>query len=188
MRSPVAPITTAKPSAPTSPGTALPGVRQRVEPDPFEKFVDYVTVRLTEDPHLWAVMLLDELRLLGFTGSYPTLTRQGYLERADWDETEDGPAGQTVTVDQDTGCSFPSYPQPALPLLLSRCCNGRCLKSKIELAQSASQVMGSSEQQRESSGSRCYLRNCARLYFLTSRQRQNGIMTGRASRGNDRTI
>jgi len=53
-----------------------PGVRQRADPDSFEMFVTYVTARLTEDPHLWAVTLLDELRPLGFTGSYPTLTRQ----------------------------------------------------------------------------------------------------------------
>jgi hypothetical protein len=39
-------------------------------------FVEYVTARLTEDPHLWAVTLLDELRPLGFEGSYQTLTRQ----------------------------------------------------------------------------------------------------------------
>ena len=44
--------------------------------DPFDEFVDYVTARLVEDPHLWAQTLLDELRPLGFTGSYPTLTRQ----------------------------------------------------------------------------------------------------------------
>ena len=40
------------------------------------QFVDYVTARLAEDPHLWAVTLLDELHPLGFEGSYPTLTRQ----------------------------------------------------------------------------------------------------------------
>ena len=57
-------------------GDHAPGLRQRAEPDPFDKFVDYVTARLTEDPHLWAVTLLDELVPLGFTGSYPTLTRQ----------------------------------------------------------------------------------------------------------------
>ncbi len=56
-------------------GERQPGVRVQA-PDPFEEFVDYVTARLTEDPHLWAQTLLDELRPLGFTGSYPTLTRQ----------------------------------------------------------------------------------------------------------------
>lgn len=57
-------------------GEHLPGVRRRAGSDPFDTFVNYVTARLVEDPHLWAVTLLDELRPLGFTGSYPTLTRQ----------------------------------------------------------------------------------------------------------------
>ena len=57
-------------------GERAPGVRQPTGPDVFESFVDYVTARLTEDPHLWAATLLDELRPLGFEGSYPTLTRQ----------------------------------------------------------------------------------------------------------------
>ncbi|MFI8593806.1 Mu transposase domain-containing protein [Microbacterium sp. NPDC078428] len=56
-------------------GERQPGVRVQA-PDPFDAFVDYVTERLREDPHLWAQTLLDELRPLGFTGSYPTLTRQ----------------------------------------------------------------------------------------------------------------
>jgi transposase len=57
-------------------GERAPGVRQPAGPDVFEPFVDYVTARLTEDPHLWAATLWDELRPLGFEGSYPTLTRQ----------------------------------------------------------------------------------------------------------------
>jgi hypothetical protein len=43
--------------------------------DPFEPFVDYVTARLTEDPHLWARTLFDELEQLGFGLSYQSLTR-----------------------------------------------------------------------------------------------------------------
>lgn len=57
-------------------GQRVPGVRRRVAPDVFDGFVDYVPARLIEDPHLWAVTLFDELVLLGFTASYPTLTRQ----------------------------------------------------------------------------------------------------------------
>ncbi|ETZ97273.1 helix-turn-helix domain protein [Mycobacterium kansasii 732] len=34
-------------------GGGTPGVRARPGPDPFDPFVDYVTARLTEDPHLW---------------------------------------------------------------------------------------------------------------------------------------
>lgn len=57
-------------------GERTPGQRERAAPDPFDTFVDYVTARLTEDPHLWAMTLWDELRELGYDGSYPTLTRQ----------------------------------------------------------------------------------------------------------------
>ena len=57
-------------------GLRSPGARAKPAGDPFEAFVDYVTVRLVEDPHLWALTLLDELGPLGFAGSYPTLTRQ----------------------------------------------------------------------------------------------------------------
>lgn len=45
-------------------GQRQPGVRAQA-PDSFDEFVDYVTARLTEDPHLWAQTLLDELRPLG---------------------------------------------------------------------------------------------------------------------------
>ena len=41
-------------------GPARPGQ------DPFDPFVDYVTARLTEDPHLWVRTLYDELEELGF--------------------------------------------------------------------------------------------------------------------------
>lgn len=57
-------------------GEREPGVRKRATPDPFDRFEEYVKARLTEDPHLWVVTLLDELRPLGYEGSYPTLTRQ----------------------------------------------------------------------------------------------------------------
>ena len=57
-------------------GQRTAGQRARAGPDPFEPFLVYVTARLAEDPHLWASALLDKLTDLGFTGSYPTLTRQ----------------------------------------------------------------------------------------------------------------
>lgn len=57
-------------------GITTPGVRKPARQDPFESFVDYVTARLTEDPHLWARTLCDELEALGYTASYQTLTRQ----------------------------------------------------------------------------------------------------------------
>ncbi|MBX3194866.1 MAG: transposase [Microbacteriaceae bacterium] len=57
-------------------GDRVPGRRERAAPDSFDGFVDYAAARLIEDPHLWAMTLLDELRPLGYEGSYPTLTRQ----------------------------------------------------------------------------------------------------------------
>ncbi|PPJ21906.1 transcriptional regulator, partial [Nocardia nova] len=56
-------------------GERTPGVRKRHLPDPFEPFVEYVTARLAEDPHLWAQTLMDELEPLGFPLSYQSLTR-----------------------------------------------------------------------------------------------------------------
>jgi transposase len=56
-------------------GQRAPGVRARPV-DPFAPFEAYVRARLVEDPHLWALTLLDELQPLGFGLSYPTLTRQ----------------------------------------------------------------------------------------------------------------
>jgi transposase len=56
-------------------GEQKPGVRARPDPDPFDPFVDYVTSRLVEDPHLWARTLFDELENLGFGLSYQSLTR-----------------------------------------------------------------------------------------------------------------
>ena len=52
------------------------GERKPAEADPFEPFVDYVRARLSEDPHLWAVTLFDEVAGLGYDRSYPTFTRQ----------------------------------------------------------------------------------------------------------------
>lgn len=52
-----------------------PGVRAR-SVDAFAPFVDYVSARLVQDPHLWALTLFDELLALGFVLSYQSLTRE----------------------------------------------------------------------------------------------------------------
>ncbi|HET6697911.1 MAG TPA: IS21 family transposase [Nocardioidaceae bacterium] len=57
-------------------GGRVAGERKPAGDDPFEPFVDYVGARLTEDPHLWAVTLFDEVTGLGYDRSYPTFTRQ----------------------------------------------------------------------------------------------------------------
>jgi hypothetical protein len=45
-------------------------------PDPFEPFVGYVRARLTEDLHLWAQTLFDEVVALGYDKAYSTFNRQ----------------------------------------------------------------------------------------------------------------
>ena len=56
--------------------SGLPGAKEgdhTYSPGPF---VDYVRARLSEDPHLWAVTLFEEVVGLGYDRSYPTFTRQ----------------------------------------------------------------------------------------------------------------
>ncbi len=57
-------------------GDREPGVRVRSEEDPFDRVEPYVRQRLTDDPHVWATVLFDELVALGFDRSYQTFTRQ----------------------------------------------------------------------------------------------------------------
>lgn len=52
------------------------GVRAPAAADPFGPFAAYCSARLTEDPHLWATALFDEVTGLGYDRSYPTFTRQ----------------------------------------------------------------------------------------------------------------
>lgn len=57
-------------------GERTPGVRLRRAADPFEGFEAYVARRLADDPHVWAVVLFDEVSRAGYPGAYSTFTRQ----------------------------------------------------------------------------------------------------------------
>ncbi len=57
-------------------GTRTPGVRQRLDPDPLADYVDYLMARFSDDPHLWASALYDEVKRLGYPLSYPSFVRQ----------------------------------------------------------------------------------------------------------------
>lgn len=57
-------------------GEREPGVRERAEPDVFDRFEPYVRQRLKDDPHVRATVLFGELVGLGFDRSYQTFTRQ----------------------------------------------------------------------------------------------------------------
>ena len=56
-------------------GERVPGRRRSSAPDGFAPFVDYVSARLGEDRHVWATALHDEVRALGYRGSYPSFPR-----------------------------------------------------------------------------------------------------------------
>lgn len=56
-------------------GEREPGVRERTEPDAFDRFEPYVRQRLAEDQHVWATTLFDEVAGLGYGRSYQTFTR-----------------------------------------------------------------------------------------------------------------
>lgn len=57
-------------------GEREPGVRERAEPDAFDRFEPYVRQRLRDDQHVWSTVLFDEVVALGYDRSYPTFTRQ----------------------------------------------------------------------------------------------------------------
>jgi transposase len=57
-------------------GEREPGVRVRVEPDPFDRFEPYVRQRLADDPHVRATVLFGEVVALGFDRSYSRFTAQ----------------------------------------------------------------------------------------------------------------
>ena len=57
-------------------GERTAGVRRSSRPDPLTPFTDYVKARFTDDPHLWASALYDEVVPLGYACSYPSFARQ----------------------------------------------------------------------------------------------------------------
>ena len=56
-------------------GDRVAGERASSTPDPFSPFAAYCAQRLTDDPHVWATTLFDEVVGLGFDRSYPSFTR-----------------------------------------------------------------------------------------------------------------
>ena len=50
--------------------------RRRPAPDVFDGFEAYVRQRLADDPHLWATVLFDEAKALGYGQSYETFNRK----------------------------------------------------------------------------------------------------------------
>jgi transposase len=57
-------------------GERQPGVRVGVRPDPLAPFAAYLAARFTDNPHLWASALYDEVVPLGYGCSYVSFARQ----------------------------------------------------------------------------------------------------------------
>ena len=52
------------------------GVRRQSEPNRLAPFVAYLVIRFEDNTHIWASALFDEVRALGYGGSYPSFARQ----------------------------------------------------------------------------------------------------------------
>lgn len=57
-------------------GERVPGERTPAEADPFDRFEAYVRQRLSDDPHVWASALFDEVAAWGYAQSYVTFARK----------------------------------------------------------------------------------------------------------------
>jgi transposase len=57
-------------------GEREPGRRRSQAPDPLAPYVDYLTARFADDPHLWASALYEEVTRLGYGLSYVSFARQ----------------------------------------------------------------------------------------------------------------
>lgn len=57
-------------------GERQAGQRKPAASDWFAPFIEYLAIRLREDPHVWASALYDEVKPIGFPKSYVTFARQ----------------------------------------------------------------------------------------------------------------
>jgi transposase len=57
-------------------GKRQPGLRASARPDPLAPFAAYLIARFTDDPHIWATALYDEVVPLGYGCSYVSFARQ----------------------------------------------------------------------------------------------------------------
>ncbi|MGQ0680340.1 MAG: Mu transposase domain-containing protein [Actinomycetota bacterium] len=57
-------------------GEAEPGVRKSSRSDPLEPYISYLEARFTDNSHIWASALYDEVVPLGYSQSYVSFARQ----------------------------------------------------------------------------------------------------------------
>ena len=112
-------------------GDRVPGVRAATTADALGPFADYIGQRFTDDPHVWATVLFDEVVELGFDRSYQSFTRllraRGLRPHC---EACSGVTGRaTVEIEHPPGeeiqwdwLELPEAPWGAEPM----CWSGRC--------------------------------------------------------------
>src|SRR2546426_5864327 len=86
-------------------GLREPGRRQPADPDRFQPFVEYLQIRLRDDPHVWGSALYDEVCGLGYEQSYVTFVRQVRLRglRPDCDRCAGNRSRATIEIDHEPG-------------------------------------------------------------------------------------
>jgi transposase len=57
-------------------GERSPGRRRPATPDPIQPYVEYIGIRLRDDPHVWGSALYDEVRRLGYDQGYVSFVRK----------------------------------------------------------------------------------------------------------------
>lgn len=62
-------------------GEREPGIRRASRPDPLQPYTPYLTARFTDNAHIWASALYDEVVPLGYAESYVSFARQLRLAR-----------------------------------------------------------------------------------------------------------
>src|SRR2546429_6799028 len=86
-------------------GERQAGVRAGMAPDPLAPFAAYLSARFTDDPHLWATALYDEVAPLGYGLSYVSFARQLRLAglRPHCEPCAGGARRDTIEVDHPAG-------------------------------------------------------------------------------------
>ena len=103
-------------------GEREPGVRHSSRPDALEPYRAYLAARFTDDAHIWASALYDEVVPFGYEGSYVSFARQIRLAglRPHCEACAGVKGRETIEIEHPAGeetlCGFPhwvSYVAPA---------------------------------------------------------------------------
>ena len=97
------------------------GQRRPAGPDLLAPFVEYLSIRLRDDAHVWASSLYDEVRKLGYNQSYVTFARQLRVRglRPVCTACAGSKSRATIEIEHEPGeeglCGVPQRPSYAAP-------------------------------------------------------------------------